>query len=352
MEKIINAVRDNKTVSVGDLITNNITKFVDLNRLLIAYSDNGTKFKAEQISESNLLTQTQQMVMNNYTGCMGGARMEYFNCNNSEYDKYYSITGICNNRNNPSWGSSAEPFLRLLPPDYDDGFLKPIGWFGQKTIANYSKPSTRSITEELLSTKEITDDPWNNHMLMQFGQFLDHDLTFAALSNNRNMLENDIVDCERTCVNVEPCYSIPFIDAHMVEHCIEFKRSAEYCGTGYTSIVFGKLIKREQINMITSFIDGSQIYGNNVELAEYLRDKNSLDNGFLNATIDPFTNQTYLPLNNLHSTMDCQPEPKYYSDECFLAGDHRANEQLGLLVFHNLWLRQHNKLARQLKFGI
>jgi hypothetical protein len=34
---------------------------------------------------------------------------------------------------------------------------------------------------------------------------------------------------------------------------------------------------------------------------------------------------------------------------CFLAGDIRSNEQVGLLVMHTMWFRQHNFIARQLR---
>ena len=34
---------------------------------------------------------------------------------------------------------------------------------------------------------------------------------------------------------------------------------------------------------------------------------------------------------------------------CFQSGDHRTNEQLGLLSMHTLWFREHNRLARLLK---
>lgn len=33
---------------------------------------------------------------------------------------------------------------------------------------------------------------------------------------------------------------------------------------------------------------------------------------------------------------------------CFQAGDHRVNEQLGLLTMHTVWVREHNRLAGEL----
>nr|XP_046919781.1 LOW QUALITY PROTEIN: peroxidasin-like [Dermatophagoides farinae] len=358
LENIIEASKYSKKIELGDLLTLNTTdvlKFFDLTRLLIAYSDNRTQFDAVIFKTSNhSLTATQATVMGNYTGCVGGARFEAYDCSHEhEQSGYYSITGICNNKKHPEWGASVSPFLRLLPPNYEDGLVKPIGWFDNdwwtngSTISNFrQRPNSRKVTQELLSSKDITNDERHNHLLMQFGQFLDHDLTFAALSDNRNLLEGDITDCERTCQNVEPCYSI--LQTDVSNKCIEFKRSAEYCGSGYTSVVFGQLIQREQVNLITSFIDGSQIYGNTLEVSNYLRHPSIQNNSLLNSTI--IANRTYLPYNNnqLLLSMDCQPEPESYQ-ECFLAGDHRANEQLGLLVFHNLWLRNHNLLARKLQ---
>ncbi|XP_075679752.1 eosinophil peroxidase-like isoform X1 [Dermatophagoides pteronyssinus] len=367
LQQIIEASKYSKRIELGNLITLNTTdvlKFFDLTRLLIAYSDNRTQFDALNLYESNhSLTATQATVMGNFTGCVGGARFETFDCfddNSDEFSEYYSITGICNNRKNPKWGASVEPFLRLLPANYADGLVKPIGWFDNEDdwwmITKTKRPNPRKVTKELLSTEAVTNDELHNHLLMQFGQFLDHDLTFAALSDNRNLLENDLVDCERTChENVEPCYSIFRPDSSKstindYDKCIELKRSAEYCGTGYTSVVFGQLIRREQVNLITSFIDGSQIYGNNFELFNYLRHPNQENSHLLNSTI--ISNQTYLPKNDNYQlllSMDCQMEPERSNQECFLAGDHRANEQLGLLIFHNLWLRNHNLLARKFR---
>lgn len=153
------------------------------------------------------------------------------------------------------------------------------------------------------------------------------------------------------CDYVEPCFSVTARhsanhksnnESSHSSHCIEVVRSAELCGTGFTSIVHGKFVPREQVNQLTAFIDGSNIYGSTDELARFLRDLNP-DIGLLKTS--QVDNKSYLPLSDEHFPLDCQLQPNASFMECFLAGDHRANEQIGLLAFHNIWLRQHNRLA-------
>lgn len=40
---------------------------------------------------------------------------------NCELSKYRTLSGMCNNLDYPSWGSSRSAMLRFLPPDYADG---------------------------------------------------------------------------------------------------------------------------------------------------------------------------------------------------------------------------------------
>lgn len=55
------------------------------------------------------------------------------------------------------------------------------------------------------------------------------------------------------------------------ERCIEFTRSSAACGSGSTSVFFGVVQPREQLNQLTAFIDASQVYGSTRDLANNLR---------------------------------------------------------------------------------
>lgn len=117
--------------------------------------------------------------------------------------------------------------------------------------------------------------------------------------------------------------------------------------TGTISISFNRSIydtqsgtsqnnPRQQLNEITSWIDASNVYGSSLERADALR---ALDGtGKLKSSTGNF-----LPFNEAGLPNAGGPSP-----QLFLAGDVRANEQVGLTAMHTLFMREHNRLATRI----
>jgi peroxidase len=211
-------------------------------------------------------------------------------------------------------------------------------------------PNARDVSTIIITTSKITNDQRYTHMLMQWGQFLDHDLTHTVMANSLNRFSNGIA-CRDSCTNDQPCFPIEVMQNDSLRHhlpgkCMEFVRSSAVCGSGETSFLINKIHQREQINQLTAFIDASNVYGSNDQDAFDIRER-VVNSGKLKVHITPKHPKGLLPFN-LDTNMDCQRE-NTTTVGCFLAGDYRANEQLALLAMHNLWVRQHNTLVDKLK---
>jgi len=99
---------------------------------------------------------------------------------------------------------------------------------------------------------------------------------------------------------------------------------------------------------MTSYIDGSVIYGNNAVAAAQLRTfqggKLATSPGIVNPTLG-ITNRTYLPLSGDMCSATNATSPTGY---CFKAGDHRTSENLNLVSIQTTFNREHNRIATQL----
>ena len=255
------------------------------------------------------------------SGCQAHARTA--NCSNVCYhQRYRSYDGSCNNLDETLWGAAEAPFQRLLPPAYEDGVGLPRGWSG-------GLPSARLVSHSLLSAAEVERSSRHTHMLMQMGQFLDHDLDLTPSS------ASDIVflsgeSCEETCSNDLPCFPIPVApdDARITRPCIPFTRSAAVCGSGASSLLIGsQAVHREQVNLITSYIDASMLYGSDDYKARRLRDPAG-GGRLLMGTPAVSGGKPLLPFD-AHSLVECATGIHSERSGCFLAGDVRANEQVG-----------------------
>ena len=104
--------------------------------------------------------------------------------------------------------------------------------------------------------------------------------------------------------------------------------------------------KKEQMNEITHWLDSSNIYGSGnpdkeEQFPEFVR---LFQDGLLNTT-KGLDGLDHLPIDA--EKTNCGP--KRAEGACPKAGDERAFEQPGLFGMHTLWVREHNRIATELK---
>ncbi len=279
-------------------------------------------------------------VLARLSGCE--ERQRVADCSSCFHRKYRTIDGSCNNLDNPLQGAADVPFVRLLNPAYEDGIGLPVGWGG-------TYPSARKISRDIISANHVTRDNTFTLMLMQFGQFLDHDMDLAPGSpsdivfdmNNPEMFSS----CSDICHNDAPCFPIPIPedDPRINRQCMTFTRSSAVCGTGASSLLAGNVgVHREQINVITSYIDASNVYSSIDLTAAKLRELNGsgkLLEGDLTAS-----GKKLLPFDT-DSLIECSTGINANKSKCFLGGDMRTNEQVGLTSMHTIFYREHNRIV-------
>lgn len=210
--------------------------------------------------------------------------------------EYRSIDGTGNNRYQPELGASERPLQRTLGQDSS----REPGGATEATL-----PSAREISNAVSAQTESTENHKGlSDMFWLWGQFLDHDITLVHTNADES--------APITVPNGDP-----FFDP---------------MGTGDATITFNRSVSsldadglRQHPNSITSFIDGSNVYGSDQATANALR---SFEGGKLR-----ISDGNLLPTDEQGH---------------FIAGDERANENPGLTSMHTLWMREHNRIAEQL----
>ncbi|XP_027806116.1 myeloperoxidase isoform X2 [Marmota flaviventris] len=123
--------------------------------------------------------------------------------------------------------------------------------------------------------------------------------------------------------------------------CIPFFRSCPACPGSNITI-------RNQINALTSFVDASMVYGSEDPLAMKLRNLTNQMGLLAVNTRFQDNGRALLPFDNLHDD-PCLLTNRSVQIPCFLAGDTRSSEMPELTSMHTLFVREHNRLATQLK---
>lgn len=105
------------------------------------------------------------------------------NCSDVKFhSQYRTFDGTCNNLEHPLWGAANVPFNRMIKAKYWDteGFGEPYGFPGQ-LLPEPKLPSPHLISNRYVNHRKPGNREGKfSHMMMQWGQFLDHDITFTA----------------------------------------------------------------------------------------------------------------------------------------------------------------------------
>ncbi|CAO4364886.1 unnamed protein product [Caenorhabditis nigoni] len=237
---------------------------------------------------------------------------------------YRTLDGTCNNmKGEPLRGASYRPYTRLLPTIYDNEVSEPVG-----SLFTDARPSPREITRKLTSSQASVESPDYNALIMQFGQFISHDMAKTTLvpSSKCNVCQNITSRCMAV--------PITFDDANAnfrQAQCIRVSRSSPICGSG-------NLKPRQQLNENTGYIDASPIYGSSVHDSKKFRDGTS---GFLKLPM--FNGNAFLPFdqNKCRNRAQCSV--------IFTAGDSRVNLFVGLSAWHTIFTKEHNRLVTAFK---
>ena len=246
-----------------------------------------------------------------------------------------SLDGGGNNKFRSEWGQAGTQYARVGRPNYANGVSQPV-----------SGPPTRSVSNRIFN--DVGQNLFSENGVSQWGwawgQFLDHDFGLR-----------DETPAEAGPIAFDE--ADPFEDFTNEFGSISFARTPAAPGTGLTS-------PRQQINTISSYVDGSNVYGVTPLRLEWLREGPVDGNLGNNSARLLLTAGGYLP------HVDTRPGPAPPVDlmgrlmatpsRAAVAGDVRANENIALTAIHTLFAREHNRivaalpapLAEDLKFEI
>jgi len=227
-------------------------------------------------------------------------------------DQFRNIDGSGNHTTHYSLGAADSPLRRVLPDAYEDQV---------SAMAGEGRPSPREISNFICDEESRTVNSLGaSDFVWQWGQFLDHDID---LTETREPFAPN---------HVRPETGDPFFDPDSTGLSeISFFRSAGMQGTGIDAAY-----PRQQINFISHFIDASNVYGSDAARAAALRTNDGTGKLKVSAgNLLPFNTEGFHNAGGSGSNL-------------FLAGDIRANEQVGLTAMHTLFVREHNRRADEL----
>jgi hypothetical protein len=237
-----------------------------------------------------------------------------------------SLDGSGNNQDNPEFGQAGNDYSRVADARYADGIGEPVEGPNPRLISNRIFNDTH---QNLFSENGVTQ--WG----FAWGQFLDHSF---GLRLGR---APDDPDGEQAPIPFDPDDPIEEFENDL--GVIGFERSAISPGSGVDT-------PRQQVNTVSSYIDAHAVYGPEEERLEWLRD-GELDGNLDNNAGSLLLPDGFLPRADGRGDPGTAPEMEIEGlltldpTQAAIAGDIRANENIGLTATHTLFAREHNRIV-------
>ena len=238
---------------------------------------------------------------------------------------FYSANGSGVNEEHPEWGQAGTLLGRVANASHDPE----ANWMGLADLPNPRNISNIVCAEPMAIPDErgLSDYNW------LWGQFITHEIDFTLTQNGRVGGTGTPEQANIQISEDDPQMGAPGGSQ------IRFFRSLYVNSTddqGHQT--------REHPNSITTWIDGSSVYGSSIETSNWLR---TFDGGKLKVSPNPWGD--LLPV----AQDDDQTAPPmsfvgFSADVRFIAGDSRANEHIALMSLHVLFIREHNRLAEEI----
>lgn len=235
---------------------------------------------------------------------------------------FRSLDGSGNHPDDPLVGAAFGPYARTAPARYADGVAEPVTHPPERAISNRVFDD---LGENIHSSRGVT------HWGYAWGQFVLHDMSRGAVGDEAAGLPLDTADpLERFRFDVA---TIPFARS---------QPGPEPDATG----------ARTHVNELSSYLDGSGIYGTTPEQLDWLR-AGPLDGDPTNNSPYLITDELLLPTaasrpNDPAPPMERTGRLRGDPSSAFIAGDARANENWPLTSLHTLFVREHNRIVAAL----
>jgi Animal haem peroxidase len=232
-----------------------------------------------------------------------------------------TLDGSNNNPFKRDLGKAGTPYLRLTKANYANG-----------TSDMVIGPEPRYVSNRIFndSAQNLFSENGVTQWIVYWGQFLDHTFGLRAEGAERIPL---MFDADDPLENFQNDLGI-----------LPFARSAVAPGSG----------PREQRNTVSSYIDAWAVYGGTTQRLEWLREGQVDGNLYNNSAKLLMTIDSYLPRATERGDASSAPVMDLVGrlitapEKRTIAGDVRANENIGLTAVHTLFVREHNRIVAAL----